>query len=151
MGIQTSISRLASSAPHTPALVFMEEGPCLLCPVPTSEPSQTRRALRPQARYLPRPLRPTAHWHSTAEKGTSPYTAPVNSAGSTCGYKSSELDTWGARNGLAAHKGVLVYAKCFFCECIHLLLKRFGEGKAVLLFGFFMRNLSCKIWRIQKA
>lgn len=53
---------------------------------------------------------------------------------------SPKLVTGGARNGLAAHKEVLVYAKFFFCECIHLLLKRKVPGlegrKAVLLFGF---------------
>lgn len=54
---------------------------------------------------------------------------------------SSKSVTGGARNGLAAHKEVLVYAKFFFCECIHLLLKRkvsgFGEGKGCSLVQVF--------------
>lgn len=140
MGIQTSFSRLGSSAQCTHALVFIEEGP--LSPVPTSQPSQNLMALRLQARYLPWPLRLGGYWHNTEEKRSISthishelcWEPPVATKAG------SKLVTGGARNGLAAHKEVLVYAKFFFCECIHLLLKRktfrFGGERLFCCLGF---------------
>lgn len=155
MGIQTSFSRLGSSAQCTHALVFIEEGP--LSPVPTSQPSQNLMALRLQASYLPWPLRLGGCWHNTEEKKEHLHThLPWALLGATCGYK-SRLQI--SHRGSQEWSGSTQRSSCV-CQIFLLWMYPFTFeeknfqvwwGKTVLLFGFFMRNLSCKIWRIRKV
>lgn len=155
MGIQTSFSRLGSSAQCTHALLFIKEGP--LSPVPTSQPSQNLMALRLQAKYLPWPLRLGGCWHNTEEKKEHlPTHLPWALLGATCGYK-SRLQI--SHRGSQEWSGSTQRSSCV-CQIFLLWMYPFTfeeknfqvwRGKTVLLFGFFMRNLSCKIWRIRKV
>lgn len=124
-----SISSLESSAPCTLSFGFPREG---LPDCPPSEPGQTvdgRLSLLWDLRHgtSPWPLGLSNHQHYTKQQREHLHTWLFlwTPPGATCAYSNClQVSHRGVRQGLAAHKEVLVYAGFFFCECIYLLLNR---------------------------
>lgn len=100
---------------------------------------------------LPWPLTLSGHWHNPEQKRSSRelcWEPPAATKASSKWVTGSQEWSGSTQRSSCVCQIFLLWMYPFTFEEKRF---RFGGKKAVLLFGCFMRNFSCKIWRIQKV